>query len=146
MSEAEIKITDKRMFTPDGELREGYEHLEEGGSGEAASGPAETRIGSESEDLSAEAERVEMPGTTPGMGTPTFMDLVAVLADPVALYLGDVQMPGGESVENLEMARLHIDLLDILREKTTGNVAPEESRVLEELLYQLRLRYVQKRG
>ena len=37
-------------------------------------------------------------------------------------------------------------LLDVLRQKTAGNVTAQESSVLEDVLYRLRLRYVQKRG
>jgi hypothetical protein len=44
------------------------------------------------------------------------------------------------------MARLHIDLLDLLRQKTAGNLTVQESAFLEDLLYRLRVRYVQKRG
>ena len=69
-----------------------------------------------------------------------------MLAEPVAIYLGDLELPDGESAENLEMARLHIDLLDILRQKTAGNLTAQESTFLEDLLYRLRVRYVQKRG
>ena len=89
--------------------------------------------------------RLEIPGTPDGLGAPTFLDLVTLLAEPIALYLGDVELPDGKSAENLDMARLHIDLLDVLRRKTAGNLEVGEARVLEDLLYQWRLRYVQKR-
>jgi hypothetical protein len=55
-------------------------------------------------------------------------------------------LPDGKTMENLEMARLHIDLLDVLRQRTAGNLTAEELGELEALLYQLRMRYVQKRG
>ncbi len=83
------------------------------------------------------------PGSDPG---PSFFDLVALLAEPIALYLGDAQLPDGQSVENLEMARLHIDLLDVLRQKSASNLTAQELGFLEDLLYRSRLRYVQKRG
>ena len=98
------------------------------------------------EESSDEAPRLEIPGTPEGLGAPTFLDLVTLLAEPIALYLGDAELPNGESAENLEMARLHIDLLDVLRRKTAGNLEVGESRLLEDLLYRCRLRYVQKRG
>ena len=44
------------------------------------------------------------------------------------------------------MARLHIDLLDVLRQKTAGNLTAQELAVLEDFLYRARVRYVQKRG
>jgi hypothetical protein len=88
---------------------------------------------------------LEIPGTPPGLGA-SFFDLVAMLAEPVSIYLGDIELPDGQTAENLEMARLHIDLLDLLRQKTRGNVTAQESAFLEDLLYRLRMRYVQKRG
>ncbi|HEX6203126.1 MAG TPA: DUF1844 domain-containing protein, partial [Thermoanaerobaculia bacterium] len=88
---------------------------------------------------------VELPGTPPGLG-PAFYDLVAVLAEPVPLYLGDAPLPDGQSAENMEAAHFHIDLLDVLRQKTAGNLTAQESAVLEDVLYRLRMRYVQKRG
>ena len=89
--------------------------------------------------------RLELPGSPPGLGA-SFYDLAAMLAEPVAIYLGDLELPDGGSAENLEMARLHIDLLDVLRQKTAGNLTAQESAFLEDLLYRLRVRYVQKRG
>ena len=64
----------------------------------------------------------------------------------MALYLGDAELPDGGSAENLDMARLHIDLLDVLRRKTAGNLSVQESATMDDLLYRLRMRYVQKRG
>jgi hypothetical protein len=148
------------MFTPDGRVREEYAAQEasspepgpppesgvESGTPAAAADfvpegaavePPPTREGS--------GARLELPGSPPGLG-PGFLDLVELLAQPVPFYLGDAALPDGQSVENLDMARLHIDMLDVLRQRTAGNRTAEESAVLEDLLYQLRMRYVQKRG
>ena len=57
-----------------------------------------------------------------------------------------MQLPDGRTAEDLEMARLHIDLLDLLRQRTAGNVTAQEAGFLDDLLYRLRLRYVRKRG
>lgn len=207
----EIKVTDKRMFTPDGRLREEYSFLEEdrpaaaeapqppqqpqqpqqntakdparAGAGQAP-GPGEPEPGRDArgardrtQDLSGGWERderqerhdrqgrrdegrrreapqpfaeeptarLEIPDSSPGPA-PSFFDLAAMLAEPVAVYLGDVDLPDGQSAESLEMARLHIDLLDVLRQKTAGNLTAQEAAFLEDLLYRLRVRYVQKRG
>jgi hypothetical protein len=166
----DIKVTDKRIFTPEGALREEFRHLEEPGQAAAATAAAPERPAAPSRQEPAPARdaaapapsqrpamppgyaddepspRLELPGTPPGLGAPTFYDLVAMLAEPVAIYLGDAQLPDGQNVENLEMARLHIDLLDVLRQKTAGHLTAQESAVLEDVLYRLRLRYVQKRG
>ena len=166
----EIKITDKRMFTPEGDLREEYRFLGEKSTGEepaesadapaaappqpgrpapgpAAPAPPPAPAGSgPSAGAAAEpSARLEIPGSPPGLGASLY-DLVAMLAEPIAIYLGDVDLPDGQSAENLEMARLHIDLLDVLRQKTAGNLTAHESAFIEDLLYRSRLRYVQKRG
>jgi hypothetical protein len=153
----QIKVTDKRMFLPDGELREEYRFLNEKST--AAPPPAAPASQEPAPDLprpaavrdsspfraemDEEQPPLEIPGAPPGLG-PTFYDLVAMLAEPVSIYLGDVELPDGQSAENLEMAGLHIDLLDVLRQKTAGNLTAQENAFLEDLLYRMRVRYVQK--
>jgi hypothetical protein len=92
------------------------------------------------------AARGDLPEMPPELGGPSFFDLVAILAEPIPIYLGDAELPDGGDATNLEMARLHIDLLAILRQKTAGNLTAQEAAFLEDLLYRLRVRYVQKRG
>jgi len=154
--EKEIKVTDKRMFTPDGELREEYRFLAEksteppGGTTvleaarEAVANPAPLPPPAPAPEPRFEAPPLEMPGAPPDLGGPTFYDLAAILAEPIPIYLGDMELPDGQSAENLEMARLHIDLLDVLRQKTVGNLSAQESAFMEDLLYRMRVRYVQK--
>jgi len=152
---AEIKVTDKRMFTPDGQLRVEFatEEPEAAASRAAAPEPppVERPPAPQPHDDLEEAPpmedgpRLELPGAPPGLG-PTFYDLIAVLAEPIPVYLGDTPLPDGESAENLDAARFHIDLLDLLRKRTAGHVTAQEKAVLEDLLYRTRMRYVQKRG
>ena len=159
----EIKVTDKRMFTHEGELREEYRFLDEKSTSSAAAAGAstshppavETRLEPppapprEAPRPPAEPDasaRVDLPATPPELGGPSFFDLVAILAEPIPIYLGDAPLPDGQDATNLEMAHLHIDLLAILRQKTAGNLTAQEAAFLEDLLYRLRVRYVQKRG
>lgn len=154
--EKEIKVTDKRMFTPDGELREEYRFLAEkstespGGATvleaarEAVANPAPLPPPAPAPEPRFEAPSLEMPGAPPDLDGPTFYDLAAILAEPIPIYLGDMELPDGQSAENLEMARLHIDLLDVLRQKTVGNLSAQENAFMEDLLYRMRVRYVQK--
>lgn len=156
----EIKVTDKRMFTSDGELREEYRFLNEKSTPEPAAPAAPAAVTAapaatpellpDPEPPRRQAAPMEMemeddygPGGPNEMG-PSVFDLAAMLAEPAAIYLGDAPLPDGQWAENLEMARLHIDLLDILRQKTAGNLTAQESAFLEDLLYRLRVRYVQK--
>lgn len=163
MDEKKIKVIDKRMFTSDGELREEFrtsieeavksepevEPVSSGGEileeevTEPASEPASAASAEPPTDSSA---RVEIPDLGTAAQKPEFADLVALLAQPVAMYLGDVPLPDGKSSENLDLARLYIDMLEVLRVKTMGNLSAQELSFLDDLLYQIRLRYVQKRG
>jgi uncharacterized protein DUF1844 len=148
----EIKVTDKRMFTPEGELREEYRFLSEkstAAAAEPAAAPAAAPPPERPAPRRSEPEaaaRLDLPETPPELGGPSFFDLVAILAEPIPIYLGDAVLPDGGDASNLELARLHIDLLAILRQKTAGNLSAQESAFLEDLLYRLRVRYVQKRG
>ena len=59
------------------------------------------------------------------------------------IFLGEVPHPGtGKPEINLEQARLQIDLLDVLRIKTRGNLSPDEEGLLDRVLYELRMRWV----
>ncbi len=150
------------MFTPDGRVREEFAAPDEAvpaaadlaaaalePPGAASVPPADSPIAPPITPPSEPAARtpiLELPGAQAAFAAPSFYDLVALLAEPVSIYLGDLELPDGESAENLEMARLHIDLLDLLRQRTVGNLTAQEQGVLEDLLYRLRVRYVQKRG
>lgn len=61
------------------------------------------------------------------------------------IFLGEVPHPQtGETIEDPEFARYKIDLLTMIQEKTEGNLTDEESRLIEDVLYQLRMLFVQK--
>jgi len=77
------------------------------------------------------------------VGGPSFLDLVMSLQMGAMVNLGMVQdADGRRSPVNLPGAKDSIDLLDILKEKTKGNLSEEESGVLSEGLYHLRMAYV----
>jgi hypothetical protein len=59
------------------------------------------------------------------------------------MSLGQMPIPGQQQPEvNLPQAQYVIDLLSVLQEKTKGNLSPEETTLLEDLLHQLRMMYV----
>jgi hypothetical protein len=67
------------------------------------------------------------------------------LASNAMLQLGAIPDPEtNESTINLPLARQSIDILSMLREKMTGNLTDEEEELFENLLYDLRLRYIEK--
>ena len=75
----------------------------------------------------------------------SFAGFVISLATTAAVHFGDIADPNsGERLEpNLDAAHQMIDLIALLQEKTKGNLTPEEAKLVEDLLYELRLRFVQ---
>jgi len=75
----------------------------------------------------------------------TFVGFVLSLAHTAAFHFGDVADPvtGRTSQPNLAAAQQLIDILALLEEKTRGNLSAEERQLLEQLVYELRLRYVE---
>jgi hypothetical protein len=75
----------------------------------------------------------------------TFSGFVLSLATTAALHFGDIADPntGQRGEPDLEAAGRIIELIEMLQQKTKGNLIPEEERLVEDLLYELRLRFVQ---
>ena len=75
-----------------------------------------------------------------------FYTFVLSLGSSAFVHLGDAPHPetGDATPSNLGLAKQTIDILAMLAEKTKGNLTPEEERFLENLLTDLRFRYVQK--
>jgi hypothetical protein len=74
----------------------------------------------------------------------TFTGFVVSLATTAAVHFGDLADPAtGARQTNLVAAGQMIDILAMLQEKTKGNLTPEETRLVDDLLYELRLRYVE---
>lgn len=61
-----------------------------------------------------------------------------------AAYMGLGLGPQEKSETNLELARQNIDLLELMQAKTKGNRSAEEDRLIDQLLFELRLRFVEK--
>lgn len=76
---------------------------------------------------------------------PDFTLFVTTLALQASVSLGAIANPAtSKKEENLPQARFMIDTLALLKDKTKGNLSPEEERLLENVLYELRMQYVQK--
>ena len=76
-----------------------------------------------------------------------FANLIVYIGQMVAMAFGDLADPSGQRPEpNIEAAAMFIEMLGVLQEKTRGNLTAAESKVLDDLLYDLRMRYVQVQG
>jgi uncharacterized protein YjaG (DUF416 family) len=76
---------------------------------------------------------------------PDFSFFATTLALQATIALGKVPNPGTKQVEeDLPQAKFLIDTLGMLKEKTKGNLTKEEEGLLENILYELRMQYVDK--
>lgn len=76
---------------------------------------------------------------------PDFNFFVTTLSLQASIDLGEVPNPAtNKKEENLIQAKFLIDTLGMLKEKTNGNLTPEEAGFLENVLYELRMQYIAK--
>jgi len=163
-----IKVTDHRHFAPTGERRQDQSAPEDaaGRTGGAAptesSAAAESRKGGPAPAAGERAREAAAPRESSPQGqesasasrglseiasglVSSFSLLVARLAQETEIYLGLVPYPGKNAPEpDFEAARAMIDMLSMLEEKTKGNLSPEESRLLTDLIYTYRLEFVRR--
>lgn len=73
-----------------------------------------------------------------------FATFLLSLGSSALMHMGDVPRPDtGKPQIDLDLAKHSIDLISMLEEKTKGNLTPQEAQLLEQLLFDLRLRYVE---
>ena len=134
----DIKVTDRRQFTPDGDRvasetgtdDESPPELTPERSERPAEGPAEGPT--------------EQPADPPP-GVPDFSTLVMSLATAALLHLGDIADPAHpQGPVDLPRAREAIDILGMLQEKTSGNLTPQEQNLLDTWLCTLRTAFSKK--
>ena len=100
-----------------------------------------TEAAAEKERLAETVEGEQPQATLPEGG---FAALVQLLAMQAMVGLGGMRGPGGQEIPpNLDLAKHHIDMLDVLDKKTQGNLDAEEKRLLDTMLHQLRMAYVE---
>jgi hypothetical protein len=130
MPEDEIRgegftIKDRRTFDTDGKLKEEVrkEAKEEGRKDEKA-------------DEMKESEYTPLPEIS-------FSSFVLSLSSSILLHLGEIADPqSGEKKKDLALAKQTIDIITLLKDKTKGNLTEEEQKLLEYILYDMRMRFV----
>jgi uncharacterized protein YjaG (DUF416 family) len=76
---------------------------------------------------------------------PDFQFFITTLSLQASIALGNMANPVTNKTEqDLNQAKFLIDTLGMLKEKTSGNLAPEEDALLDNLLYELRMQYLSK--
>ena len=152
----QIKVTDKRIFTPEGEIREEFRQQIKPADPENAK-PAETTE-------SAQAQKTPKPqpprdqGPPPGVGErrrtladkaqnpgTAFTDFVEPLIAQAYMSLGMLRNPyQPKPTVDASAARQMIEILTMLKEKTAGNLTPDEEDFLSTHLGELKLAFVQR--
>ena len=94
----------------------------------------------------------EEPGGAAGAQRPPFPEasfavLISSFATQVYIFLGEIDNPmTGNRERDLDQAKFTIDLLEVLRDKTKGNLTEDETKLIDGLLFDLRMRYVRVSG
>jgi hypothetical protein len=128
-----FRVTDKRLFDEQGILREES----------ADAGRNEAQAGRPRDAADEPVRRGEAP---PGTGARIdFPSYILSYYTQSLVLLGEVPNPySNKKEEDLEAARHTVDILGMLKEKTKGNLAPEEEQLLESVLYEVRMKYMAK--
>ena len=113
---------------------------------ENASAPAagSGQVAAESKaDRPAEQKRKSGPEELPPPPPASFPFLVSMLGTQALAAMGQLGQEEDAPSPRLDYAKHYIDLLGVLEDKTKNNLAPEESKLLGDWLYQLRIGYVE---
>ncbi|HUP46048.1 MAG TPA: DUF1844 domain-containing protein [Thermoanaerobaculia bacterium] len=145
----QIKVTDKRIFTPDGEIREEFrDQIRPSDPARAAAAPPappeqEARADHDAgADPSARRRSVAEKAASPG--TP-FANFIEPLIAQAYMNLGMLPNPyAPQAKPDVAAARQMIDILTLLQEKTAGNLTPDEDDFLSTHIGELKLAFVKR--
>ena len=146
-----FKVTDRRLFNADGSPRELTPEEEAAAAAPtvAASpppdpGPETPKVAPEtSPSPEADEEEFSEADLEDARDPTSFVSFLMSIASNAASALGMMEHPVTHQREvDVELGKHWIDILGMLQKKTTGNLTPQEKRMLEGLLADLRMQYV----
>lgn len=157
--EVSFKVADRRKYNPDGSLKEGVtlepqkapvepaapEADAQNAAADAAEVEAAMAAGAYDDAYLDDEPGSEDDGEIPGAKDPaSFVNFLSTLATNAAAALGAMPHPvTGQRSLDLDSGKYWLDVLAMLRDKTKGNLHTKEERLLEGLLADLRMQYVQ---
>lgn len=143
--EKPIRVVDRRMFTPEGELRPGFEPEERvEPPAPAPSRPVPPPVREDApKDARAPSPEEPQASTEPAGEEGGLLEIIRSLGTTAYAALGLVPDPAGSRRRDPVVARQMIDWLAALERKTRGNTTFEESDLLSRVLYELRMAYVE---
>ncbi len=75
----------------------------------------------------------------------TFSTFILSLASSTLMHLGEVPNPEtGRKEKNIILAKHSVDLLNMLEDKLTNGLTPDEKKLLQDVLYEVKIKYVQQ--
>lgn len=102
-----------------------------------------TQVEREKEQLQHAEKPAPGPAAAAALPPASFVELVTMLATQALVSLGQIPHPvSGQAEMRPAEAKHFIDLLEVLEQKTAGNLAPDEAALLADALHQLRLGFV----
>jgi hypothetical protein len=136
-NEEGFKVVDRRPFTAEGELRKDVaEEQEREARREEVKEKAQAKTAAE--------EKKAEPAAGTAKRSPAFENLIRMIGSNAAMVLGAYADPNtGQPMFDPDAARELIDMLDALRDKTKGNLAPEDDTMLMDLLGKLKMTYLE---
>ena len=144
-----FKVSDRRIFAEGADRTEEEKPAEDKKpeeTAEAAGEAAPEPVTAEEESAPPE-EEIPPPGVGTGPPPVNFTNFVMELVAFVYISLGEIPDPNTQQPSvNLDSAKHYIDILEMLGEKTSGNLEPQEENLLKNLLTELQLRYVKAAG
>ena len=144
--EESFRVIDKRPFTSEGQLRQEVVEQEEREAAREAAIEAAAKKAAPApvENKSEDQEEAIAPPVDAPKRIPAFENLIRMLGSNAAMVLGAYADPRtGQPMIDPDAARELIDMLDALREKTRGNLSPEEDTLLLDLLGKLKMTYLE---
>jgi hypothetical protein len=136
--ESTFKVTDKRSA-----FKEESSEAESNKKSDTASTPEESQKKADTENQPRQ-EQTSHAGDSPPLPEANFMTLIMSLFTHVQFSLGLIPDPMTQQTQkDLSQAKYNIDMLAVLQEKTKNNLTKEEEQALEQILYEVRMAYVQ---
>ncbi|MGE5216787.1 MAG: DUF1844 domain-containing protein [Chloroflexota bacterium] len=124
-------VQDRRRFSPEtGDARADAPEV-------SSAGAQASKPGGEKAESAGQAEHEPLPEIN-------FSAFVISLSTQALMHLGEIANPTSEKVEiDVPVAKQMIDILAMLRDKTRGNLNASEDRLMEDILFDLRMKYVE---
>jgi len=141
-----FKVEDRRRFSSEGELKPEFQRDEPAPAAVAATPPPSSPApGASAQANFTEVKGAAGPAPETGDSDMTFAAFMVGISTQALVHLGEIADPqGGPPEVNLGAAQQLIDIVGMLRDKTRGNLDKDEAALLDSILFELRMKFVER--